>query len=183
NREMETGETTNFLQEKVDTGNTLLQARVPITGDDDAGTVHDKLAEVGAEIVLHTVRLIEQGKAIPRPQDELLASPAPKIFKDECRIRWDQPALRIHNLIRGLSPYPAAFTTHTGKVFKIYRSNVLETNAVGLPGTVAATATTLSVATADKMLAITELQQEGRKRMAVEEFLRGYRFLSGEKLE
>ncbi len=183
NGEMETGVTTFFLQEKVDTGNTLLQARVPITGDDDAGTVHDKLAEVGAEIVLHTVRLIEQGKAIPRPQDELLASPAPKIFKDECRIRWDQPALRIHNLIRGLSPYPAAFTTHTGKVFKIYRSNVLETNAVGLPGTVAATATTLSVATADKMLAITELQQEGRKRMAVEEFLRGYRFLSGEKLE
>ena len=183
NGDMETGLTTFFLQEKVDTGNTLLQARVPITGDDDAGTVHDKLAEVGAEIVLHTVRLIEQGKAIPRPQDELLASPAPKIFKDECRIRWDQPALRIHNLIRGLSPYPAAFTTHTGKVFKIYRSNVLETNAVGLPGTVAATATTLSVATADKMLAITELQQEGRKRMAVEEFLRGYRFLSGEKLE
>ncbi|HMK38390.1 MAG TPA: methionyl-tRNA formyltransferase, partial [Bacteroidota bacterium] len=95
NGDSETGVTTFFLEELVDTGNILLQARTPIFPDDDAGTLHDRLADVGAEIVLHTVRLIEQGKAVPRPQDPALASPAPKIFKEDCRIDWNIPAERI----------------------------------------------------------------------------------------
>lgn len=181
NGDTETGVTTFLLQEKVDTGNTLLQARLPIKPDDDAGTVHDKLAEVGGDIVLHTVRLMEMGKAAPKPQDNSLASPAPKIFKADCRIDWNQPAVMIHNLIRGLSPYPTAFTTHDDKVVKLYRSQVTQTPATGEPGIVAATADTLHVATRDWRLAITELQQEGKKRMGVHEFLRGYRMRTGEK--
>lgn len=183
NGEKETGVTTFFLQEKVDTGNVLLQARIPITDDDDAGAIHDRLAEVGAEIVLHTVRLIDQGKANPQPQDESLSSPAPKILKEDCRIRWDQPAVSVHNLIRGLSPYPAAFTTHNGKVLKVYKSKVTEERSARLPGSLVVTSTSLSVATVDTLLQLVELQQEGRKRMGVEEFLRGYKIASDGRFE
>ena len=183
NGENETGVTTFMLQEKVDTGTVLLQARTPIADDDNAGSVHDKLAEVGAEIVLHTVRMIEQGKTNPWPQDESLASPAPKIFKEDCRIRWNQPARQVHNFIRGLSPYPAAFTTHKGKVMKIFKSHLSNVASNVQPGTVEATPTSLRVATADMQLELVELQQEGRRRMGVEEFLRGYKITNGERLE
>ncbi len=183
NGEKETGVTTFFLQEKVDTGNLLLQARLPITAEDNAGTIHDKLAEVGAEIVLHTIRLIERGKAITRQQDDTLASPAPKIFKDDCRMDWNQSAEKIQNRIRGLSPYPTAFTTHNGKVIKLYKSHLVESPSVGEPGEVKVGDLRLEVCTQDKMIAIDELQQEGRKRMGVEEFLRGYKIHNSEKLE
>jgi len=183
NGEKETGVTTFFLREQVDTGNIILQARVPILPNDDAGSLHDKLAEVGAEIVLHTVRLIEQGKAHARPQDESLASPAPKIFKDDCRIDWNNPAVRIHNRIRSLSPYPAAFTTHNGRLLKIYRSEVTQIPSNRPPGEVVAVDSALMVATDDTNLSIVELQQEGKKRMGVPEFLRGYRITTGEKLQ
>jgi methionyl-tRNA formyltransferase len=174
NGEKQTGVTSFFLQEKVDTGNLILQARTPIKPEDDAGTLHDRLAEIGAEIVLHTVRLIEQGKAIPKPQDDALASPAPKLFKANCKINWNQPALVIQSRIRGLSPYPAAFTTHDDKVIKIYRTRISESQSSLKPGTGLVEGTHLSVATEDLMLEILELQQEGRKRMTSEEFLRGY---------
>lgn len=183
NGEKETGVTTFFLQEKVDTGNVLLQARIPIMDDDDAGTIHDTLAEVGAEIVLHTLKLIEQGRASPQPQDDSVSSPAPKIFKDDCRISWDRSAVKIHNVIRGLSPYPAAFTMHNGRVLKVYKSKVTGDRSNGLPGSVVVTSTSLSVATADTLLQLVELQQEGRKRMGVEEFLRGYKIASDERFE
>ncbi len=183
NGERETGVTTFFLQEKVDTGNTLLQARIPITDDDDAGSVHDKLSEVGAEIVLHTVRLIEQGKAVPHKQDDTLATPAPKIFKEDCRIDWSMTATDIRNRIRGLSPYPAAFTTHNGKIIKLFKSRVLDQQSTGEPGKIHATGTGLAVSTSDCLLAIEELQMEGRKRMGVEEFLRGYKIENGGRFE
>lgn len=183
NGETETGVSTFFLQEKVDTGNLLLQARVPIRAADTAGTLHDTLATVGAEIVLHTVRLIEQGKVHPRPQDDSLASPAPKIFKDDCNIIWDHSAARLSNFIRGLSPVPGAFTRYEGKVLKIFASEVLSDNSKGPPGTVAVTPSSLAVATGDKMLSLIDLQQEGKKRMPVEEFLRGFRIQNGDRLE
>lgn len=179
NGEQETGVTSFFLQEKVDTGNLILQARTLIKPGDDAGTLHDRLAEIGAEIVLHTVRLIEQGKAIPKPQDDTLASPAPKLFKADCKINWNQPALVIQNRIRGLSPYPAAFTTHDDKVIKIHRTRISQNQSSHKPGTVLSEGPRLSVATQDSMLEILELQQEGRKRMTVEEFLRGYKCETG----
>ncbi|MBI4535596.1 MAG: methionyl-tRNA formyltransferase [Ignavibacteriae bacterium] len=181
--EKETGVTTFLLQEKVDTGNILLQARVPIAPEDDAGTIQDKLAAIGAEIVLHTVRLIEQGKAMPRKQDDSLASPAPKIKKEDCRIDWNQPAEKVHDFIRGLSPSPGAFTTHKGKVIKVYKSMVIEHKATGRSGQVRREREFLEVATGDRMLSILELKQEGRKRMTVSEFLRGYRFEVGDSFE
>jgi methionyl-tRNA formyltransferase len=180
--EKETGVTTFLLQERVDTGRLLLQARIPIREEDDAGTIHDRLAEVGAEVVLHTVRLIEQKKAIPRPQDEHLASPAPKIFKEDCRISWALPAREIHNLVRGLSPYPAAFTSHGNRVLKVFKTSVTEVLREGDPGRVVVTPDSLHVATGDYQLAINELQQEGKKRMGVKEFVRGYRIATGDML-
>jgi methionyl-tRNA formyltransferase len=179
--EKETGVTTFFLQEKVDTGNLILQEKIPIHDDDDAGTVHDKLSRVGADLVLQTVQRIERGTAVTVSQDDSLASPAPKIFKEDCRIRWNSPALAVHNLVRGLSPYPTAFTMHGGKALKIFKSQVLDAAAGAEPGTVTVTPRSLHVAMTDTMLAITELQQEGRRRMHVEEFLRGYRISTGER--
>lgn len=183
NGETETGVTTFFLKEKVDTGNMLLQARTPILPEDDAGTLHDRLAAIGAEVLLHTIRLIEQGKAVPRAQEESQASPAPKIFKEDCRIDWNNPAVSIYNRVRGLSPHPAAFTMHNGKVIKLFRTRVLDEPARSEPGTVHVTKQHLLVCAADKLLQIEELQQEGRKRMGVVEFLRGYRISSGEKFD
>ena len=183
NGETMTGVTSFFLAEKVDTGGMILQVGVPIAPEDDAGSVHDRLAVVGAEVVLDTVRLIEQGKAVSRPQDNVLASPAPKIFKEDCRIKWDFPAERIRNTIRGLSPHPTAFTMLEGKVVKIFRSHVTGTRAAGLPGELSVQPGALEVCTRDVRLAIDELQIEGRKRMGVEEFLRGHRIQTGEKFE
>ncbi|MEW6511769.1 MAG: methionyl-tRNA formyltransferase [Bacteroidota bacterium] len=180
NGEKETGVTTFLLDEKVDTGKILLQARAPIFDSDDAGTVHDKLAEIGAQIVLHSVRLIEQGKAVPRPQDDTLATPAPKIFKEDCRIDWNRPAEAVRNQIRGLSPSPAAFTTHEVKVIKIFRASVVEGKLS--PGAVQAGKDFLHVGTGDKLISIEELQQEGKRRMTIAEFLRGYRLADGERL-
>jgi len=180
NGETETGVTTFFLEEKVDTGNVLLRRSVPIGPEEDAGSVHDTLARVGAEVVLETVRLIEQGKASPQPQDNSLASPAPKIFKDDCRIRWDQPARSVYNFVRGLSPHPAAFTVHDGKVIKIFRTAITDRGAA-TPGEIDVEGESLSVSVADRQLAVLELQQEGKKRMATAEFLRGYRLRSGER--
>jgi methionyl-tRNA formyltransferase len=185
NGEVETGVTTFFLEESVDTGSVLLQARTPILPGDDAGTLHDRLADVGAEIVLHTVRLIEQGKAVPRLQDPALASPAPKIFKEDCRINWHTPSEQIRNHIRGLSPSPAAFTTHDGRVLKLFRVRIAtESLAPGImPGIVDVRKDALLVGTADDPIEIEELQQEGKNRMAAGDFLRGYRISPGDRFE
>jgi methionyl-tRNA formyltransferase len=178
--EKETGVTTFFLEEKVDTGTLLFQERIPILPEDDAGSVHDRLAGLGAELVLKTVQAIEGGTARPLPQDERLASSAPKIFKEDCRIRWSEPAEAIHNRIRGLSPLPAAFTLHGGKTIKLYRSRVLEAPSSAPPGTIEISGDMLLVHTGDRKLEIRELQQEGKKRLGVQAFLRGYRITSGE---
>lgn len=184
NGEKETGVTTFFLKEKVDTGSVILQARVRIGPEESAGELHDKLAEVGAEIVLQTVRLIELGKAAPRIQEDAHATPAPKIFKDDCRIDWTKPSDKLHDFVRGLSPHPCAWTTHSGKTIRVYQARLLEPGQQkpGEPGTVVAVdKKTLHVATGSGAISILELQQEGRKRMGVEEFLRGYVLVSGDR--
>jgi methionyl-tRNA formyltransferase len=158
-----------------------LQARTSITPEDNAGTLHDKLAEIGAEIVLHTVRLIEQGKAVPHKQDDTVATPAPKIFKENCRINWDQPAEQVRNFVRGLSPHPTAFTTHEGRVIKIFRARVLDKKCDGASGTVSIVGASLEVCVRRGVIAIEDLQQEGRKRLGIEEVLRGYRIQRGER--
>jgi len=183
NGEKESGVTTFFLQEKVDTGNIILQARVAIPESMNAGELHDTLAEVGAEIVLQTVRLIEMGKTHPRNQDDATSSPAPKIFKDDCRINWGKSAEDIHNFIRGLSPYPAAWTMHGGTLLKVYRSEKTgDRGQEPAPGLIKVDGERLLVAAKDGMLSILEIQQEGKKRMAAAEFLRGYKFDSRDTL-
>ncbi len=184
NGEKETGVTTFFLKEKVDTGSVILQARVRIGPEETAGELHDKLADVGAEIVLQTVRLIELGKTAPRDQEDSGATPAPKIFKDDCRMDWKKPADKLHDFVRGLSPYPCAWTTHAGKTIKVYRTRLLEPiqQKSGEPGTVVdVDKQTLHIVTGHGAISILELQQEGRKRMGVEEFLRGYVLVTGDR--
>ncbi len=187
NGEQESGVTTFFLQEKVDTGSILLQARVKIGPDETAGELHDKLADVGAEIVLQTVRLMELGKTHPRSQDNSQASAAPKIFKEDCKIDWNKPAREIHNHVRGLSPIPCAWTTHARKQLKIYRTAVGTTEIIksdGRAGEIMMVGPeALLVRTADGVLSILEIQQEGRRRMEVDDFLRGYEFAVGDRLE
>ncbi|MBI1805745.1 MAG: methionyl-tRNA formyltransferase [Ignavibacteria bacterium] len=181
NGEKETGVTTFLLQETVDTGNIVLQARIPVDPDDTAGDVHDKLADVGAEIVLHTVRLIESGKVSPKPQDNTHATPAPKIFKEDCRINWNNGAAEIHNFIRGLSPKPGAYTIHGDTMLKLYRSRIIPQTRARSAGEIMLTDERLLVSAGTDAVEVMELQQEGKKKLSAQEFLRGYRLQSGDR--
>ncbi|MBI4546786.1 MAG: methionyl-tRNA formyltransferase [Ignavibacteriae bacterium] len=178
--ENETGVTTFFLKESVDTGNIILQARVPIGNNETAGELHDRLADIGAELVLHSVRLIETGKAHPRPQDDSLASAAPKILKEHCRIDWSTSAKEVHNFVRGLSPKPCAYTFHGSTMMKIYRSTVGPDSHSGNPGEILRADKQLLIAAGEGVIEVLELQQEGKRKLSAEEFLRGYRVQIGE---
>lgn len=178
--ERETGVTTFFLKEQVDTGSIILQKRMTIGPDETAGEVHDRMMEIGADAVVETVRLIEAGKAVPRPQDDSLATPAPKIHRDDCRVRWNAPAERVHNQIRGLSPHPGAWTMHGDTMLKIYRTRTARIAPGARPGTVVEAADRLLVACGDGAVEIVEVQQQGRKKLTGSEFLRGYSLRTGE---
>lgn len=185
NGEKETGVTTFFLQETVDTGSVIAQERIPIGDDETSGQLHDRLAELGAGLVVKTVRLIETGSVNPVPQDDTLASPAPKIFKDDCRIDWTQPASTIHNLVRGLAPSPGAWTMYDGKLIKVFRTqpdlSVYPSAHTATPGTILkADSQMLLVKAGDGAVSIRELQQEGRKKMDAPEFLRGFKLKAGD---
>lgn len=177
NGEKVTGVTTFFLEEKVDTGNIILQREVPIDDEDNFQTLHDKLAVIGSELVFETVKLIETGKFDLIPQNESLATPAPKITKEICRINWTNEALKIHNLIRALSPTPGSFTYHNGKILKIYKSKITNLFSTDKPGKIILDKNEILVNTADYYLSILELQLESRKKMNVNEFLLGYKNL------
>ena len=173
NGETESGVTTFFLKKKVDTGNIILQKKINIDKDDDAGTLHDKLSELGAESVLETVRLIEAGNVIPQIQNDSDASPAPKIFKENCIIDWNQNACKIHDFIRGLSPYPAAFTFLNNRSVKIFRSALTGNSKKETPGSIVVEEKKLLVSCLDNMIEILELQTEGKKRIPASEFING----------
>lgn len=186
NGEKETGVTSFFLQEKVDTGSMILQERLHIGPDESAGELHDRLAQLGAEVVLRTVRAIEDGSVVSQVQDESLASRAPKIFKEDCVINWRIPATQVHNFVRGLSPIPCAWTVVQGKVLRIYRTS-LPGGSVVAPGAepgsvVAVTDDRLTAATSSGDISVEEVQLEGRKRMSIVEFLRGHSFRVGDLL-
>lgn len=174
--ETETGLTTFKLAEKVDTGNIYLQVKVPIHPEDNFGTLHDRLSELGADVVMKTISLIESGNYQLLPQDDSLASPAPKITKEICKIDWNKPAEEIHNLVRGLSPYPAAFFIYNEKVIKVYRTEVVKEIKLA-PAEFHQTKKELIVGCGKDAIKILEIQQEGKKRMSIEEFLRGFRFI------
>ena len=182
--EKETGVTTFYLEDKVDTGNIIIQERLAINDDDDFGLLHDKMMLLGADVILKTLDLIESGNVVLKKQDDSNASPAPKITKDICRINWNKTTLEIYNLIRGLSPYPAAFFIHNDNIYKIFKTKIpgneklsyiksqLSINSSAL-NIFIQTKNEIYVMTSDGILQILELQPEGRKRMTAEEFLHG----------
>ncbi len=172
--EKETGVTTFKLEEKVDTGNIYLQKRIAILNEDNLGTVHDKLSDLGAEAVLETVNMIEKGDDNLISQNNAEATPAPKITKETGKINWNNSAEEIHNLIRGLSPYPAAYFEFKNKIIKIFKSEVVQSSLSPLE--IKQTKNELIIGCGKNALRILELQQEGKKRMGVEEFLRGFNF-------
>ncbi|MEJ1239565.1 methionyl-tRNA formyltransferase [Chryseolinea sp. T2] len=174
NGEKETGVTTFFLKHEIDTGSVIYQDREQITYDDTVGSVYERLMIKGAALVLKTVQAIEQGNAPAQPQhDGGTLKHAPKIFRETCEIKWDQPADDIRNFIRGLNPFPIAWTTLQGKIFKIQRASV-EGGGTGSPGTIETDEKTyLKVRAADGWVAIEELQPEGKRKMSVSDFFRG----------
>jgi methionyl-tRNA formyltransferase len=181
NGEKETGVTTFKLQHEIDTGNILLQDSFPIGDDETAGEVHDRMKEIGAQLLVKTVEGLAKGSLKEIQQPGVNGQPqsfkhAPKIFTETCKIDWNQPVAAIYNLIRGLSPYPAAFTNLHDKGLKIYKAK-METHASPKSAGSFETdnKTYLKFAAADGYIHITELQLEGKKKMTVEEFLRGYK--------
>jgi len=181
NGDSETGLTTFKLAEKVDTGNIYLQEKVLINADDNFESLHDRMSLLGAELVLKTVQLIGGGKYELNHQDDSSASPAPKITKEICMIDWKKSADEIHNLIRGLSPYPGAFFMFKNKLIKIYKSEIVE-KIISRPFTIHQTKTELIIECGRNALKILEIQQEGKSKMRTEEFLRGFSFHSAANL-
>ncbi len=179
NGEQETGVTTFKLKHEIDTGDILLQHKVPILPEDNAGTMHDKLMAAGAELLVKTVKGLADGSIKELPQDAVAADRlkhAPKIFKEHLQVNWNQTAAIINNFVRGLSPYPAAFTTLGDKNIKIYSGRAEQQQNAATPGNFETNGTSfLRYATADGWYYIDELQQEGKKRMAITDFLRGFR--------
>jgi methionyl-tRNA formyltransferase len=179
--EKETGVSVFFIEEKVDTGKLILQNKVPIREDEDAGALHDKMAEVGARAILKALDLIENGKVKPSPQRGT-PTPAPKILPQHCQIRWDQYPNQIINLIRGLSPSPGAFTLFKGKRIKIFKATIVngDLKMYGKPGEILDVQKEGLVVAAKKgNVRILELQIEGKRRMKVDAFIRGYPISAG----
>ncbi|HCL04762.1 MAG TPA: methionyl-tRNA formyltransferase [Chitinophagaceae bacterium] len=180
NGEKETGVTTFKLKHEIDTGNILLQDRFAIGPDETAGDIHDRMKLIGASLLVKTVHGLQQGILKEKTQDELISESeikhAPKIFTDTCKINWNDKTDHIHNQIRGLSPYPGALTTLDGKVLKIYSSKKEYSAVNAVPGTMQTDGKTyLRFTCSDGYIYILNMQLEGKKRMAVEDFLRGYR--------
>lgn len=177
NGEAETGVTTFFLQHEIDTGAIIFQERLPIGPNETAGEVHDRMMELGAQTVLKTIQAIESNDYQLHKQDDAKATKAPKIFHETCEIDFHQDTASIHNFIRGLSPYPAAWTMLEGKKLKILRSEIDEATPDQSPGTfVSDNKNFIKIATNDGYLNLLELQLQGRKRMNVKDFLNGYSF-------
>jgi methionyl-tRNA formyltransferase len=175
NGEKETGVTTFFIQQQIDTGNIIFQEKILIDEKETAGTLHDKLMNSGSDLILKTVIAVEQGNCPSTAQNFDQTQPAaPKIFKENCRIKWNMNAREIYNFIRGLSPYPTAWTIFDNKILKIYSSEILNEPTSIIPGSIITdNKTFLRIAANDNILSIQELQLEGKKRMSIEEFIRG----------
>ena len=191
NGEKETGVTTFFLTHDIDTGNIIMQERVKIDETDNVGTVHDKLMTLGAGLVTKTVDKILDGTITTTQQSMLYKDPselkpAPKIFKETCRIDLNHRAKEIHNLVRGLSPYPAAWCEMVGKegnatAIKIFETEVVSDKSNGTPGTFTFDKKNIDVNTGEGIIRIKSLQYPGKKRLSAEEFLRGFRMEEVEK--
>ncbi len=180
NGETQTGVTTFFLEHEIDTGKIIFQETEPIHPDDTVGTLYERLMHKGAELTVRTVKAVEEGNypQIPQPMVETLKT-APKIFKETCEINWHQPSEKVRNFVRGLSPYPTAWTTLNGKICKVFKTSVVNEKTSTNNNTPFLTdnKTYLHFKTSDGWISIEELQLEGKKRMGIEEFLRGTKLI------
>ena len=179
NGEKFTGVTTFKLQQEIDTGNILLSEKIAIEEDDNAGTVHDKLKEVGAALLVKTILFVADDKLVEIPQQESAEEikHAPKLFTETGNIDWNKNVEEIYNLIRGLSPYPAAYTKLHNKTLKIFSGEKLLDKPDISPGTFKTDEKNfLQFAGANGYINVTTIQLEGKKKMEIKEFLRGYRF-------
>lgn len=186
NGEVETGVTTFLLSHEIDTGRIIFQEKVAIGENDSVGDLHDRMMEIGAKLVIKTVDALAEGEIQPIDQEQLIDRPesikqAPKIFKDDCRIDWARDTESVRNLIRGLSPYPAAWTElmHREKneilTAKIYSASRDNSSLPAAPGTLTTDGKKyLKIACPDGWLSIDEIQLSGKKRMKTDELLRGF---------
>lgn len=186
NGEKETGVTTFFLKHEIDTGEIIFSEKIKINPDDNAGIIHDKLMNLGAKLVVKTIDTVIDGNISTTPQNKLYSDPselkpAPKIFRETCEINWNLPAQQVHNHIRGLSPYPAAWSNFevSGKPtnFKIFKSTIQTEKHNHAPGTlITDNKATLRIAVQDGFIDILELQMSGKRRMKTTDFLNGFSF-------
>jgi methionyl-tRNA formyltransferase len=177
NGEKETGVTTFRLQHAIDTGDILLQERIPISPDMTAGELHDTMMEVGAQTLVKTLHELIAGTIQSKPQEETLAIlHAPKIFTKDCQIDWQQPVAQIHNLIRGLAPFPGALTKVDGKIVKLFITSIVYENPKEPVGSFVTDGKTYArFACSDGYIQLKDIQWEGKKRMPIAVFLRGYK--------
>lgn len=177
NGETKTGLTTFFLKKEIDTGDILFTTPIEILPDENAGSLHDKMMIAGAELLSQTVKAIESKNFNTIPQHKNSNKTAPKIFKEDCKIDWNNSSQTIYNFIRGLSPYPTAWTILEDKTLKIFSGEIIYDKPSQSPGNYITDGKQyLHFATADGLIDITELQLEGKKKMSVTDFLIGYRF-------
>jgi methionyl-tRNA formyltransferase len=178
NGEIRSGVSTFFLKHEIDTGDILLSEDCPINEETTAGELHDTLMNLGAKVMLDSLKKIESGHTQGTPQASNSTKFAPKIFKPHCLIHWDQPGQKIINLIRGMNPYPAAYTQLSGKQVKIFKAGFEPNPAAAMPGNISSDQKTyLKVACLDGYIHLLDLQMESKKRMRVEEFLRGFKLV------
>lgn len=185
NGDTETGVTTFFLKHEIDTGDIIRQERIEIRSEDNVGDIHDRLMMLGADLTIDTIEHIIAGDLTPIPQEDLLQgaepTPAPKIFKETCRINWARMAVDVHNLVRGLSPYPAAWTEIKDGAdapisAKIFETAVVEYKGEMTPGKITIDGSRLMIDCIDARIEILSLQVAGKKRMSTADYLRGSRF-------
>lgn len=177
NGDKETGVTSFFIQQEIDTGDLLFQENMPIGENDTAGIIHDRMMILGAEVVLKTVQAIEKDEYDLQKQDDSLATKAPKIYRETCEINFDQTTEKVHNFIRGLSPYPAAWTTLDGLQLKILKTTKdLQSHELKAGTIVSDNKKEIKIATQDGFVQVHELQLQGKKRLKTRDFLNGFSF-------
>jgi len=166
----------------LDTGDILLSRKVPIRNKDDALSLHDILAHQGSSLVMETLNQLDSGSLEATSQNSDLASYAPKLKKEDGLIKWNQPAVKIHNLVRGLMPWPGAFSFLRSKRFKICKTETKSCDLTDQPGVILRiSGHGIEVGTQKERIVITELQPEGKKRMDVKSFLAGHKLIIGNK--
>ena len=177
--EKETGVTTFQLQHAIDTGAILLQDRIPIGPNSTAGEIHDTMMEVGAQLLVNTLHGLMDNTIKAVPQEQIIGNDAlkhaPKIYTKDCEINWESNAATIHNLVRGLAPFPGAITKIDGKIVKLFLTKIIETSPQEAPGSFITDGKTYAkIACKDGYIELQDIQWEGKKRMPITDFLRGY---------